>query len=119
MMRKGAMFVAALALAACGRPEPAAEQPEQSQFEQELRALSLSARNLAFRNAIRNSDARCERVVRSVFQETYKGTSMWVAHCRDTGDFAIFVSRSGFAQVVRCEGLVGTPAPACKPLPAT
>lgn len=118
-MKKGAMLVAAFALVACGGPEPAAEQPEQSQFEQELRALSHSARNLAFRNAIRDSGARCERVERSVFQETYKGASMWVASCRDTGDFAIFVSQSGFAQVARCEDLAGTPTPACKPLPAT
>lgn len=116
-MKTGAILVAALVLAACNRPEPATEQPQQSQFEQELRALSGSARNLAFRNAIRDSGASCERVERSAFQETYKGAGMWVAHCTDTGDFAVFVSQSGFAQVARCEDLATPAAPACKPLP--
>lgn len=107
-------FLAVLALAACRGSEPAAEQPQQSQFEHELRALSEPARNLAFRNAILDSGARCERVERSAFQEAYKGAGMWVAHCADTGDFAVFVSRSGFAQVARCEDLATPATPACK-----
>lgn len=116
-MKRKLILVAALALAACNRTEPTAEQQPQDAFETQLRALNDSARNLAFRNAIRASDLRCERVDLSAFQGRVEGAGMWVAHCRDTGDFAIFVGKSGFAQIARCSDLPAGEVPGCRTLP--
>jgi len=108
-----AMLLAVLATTACNSPQTAPEQPPQEQFIQKVRGLREPARNLAFRNAIRDSNLRCERVARSAYQEKVKGTAMWVARCTDTGDYAIFVNNSGYAQVARCEDLTGGIVPRC------
>jgi hypothetical protein len=39
---------------------------------------------------------------------------MWVAHCTNTGDFALFVEATGYAQARHCEDLKGTAVPQCK-----
>ena len=89
------------------------EQSRQT-FRQELEALPESGRNLAFRNAIRDVGLKCERVDRSRNQESVEGGEMWVAHCTDIGDVALFVSQAGYAQIRRCVDLKGSEAPPCK-----
>ena len=106
---------AAIALCACDRSVDQGQAVPPNAYDQQLQSLSAPARNLGFRNAIKDSRAKCARVDRSFRQQAYKGSAMWVARCTDTGDFAIFVSAGGFAQIVACDNL-GEGAPACQPL---
>lgn len=114
-MRSMLIFCGALALCSCNQRQPATEQnASKPTFEVQLNSLGDSARNLAFRNAIQDFGFRCDRVDRSNYQETYQTTGMWVAHCTNTGDFALFVAPSGYAQVRRCADLAGAAVPQCK-----
>lgn len=110
-MSRGLIFTLACLAAACGDQDKAPRgDVVPNTFDEQLRDLSPSARNLGLRNAILDSGARCERVDRSAFQQPYKGTAMWLAHCTNTGDFAVFVGRTGYAQVVRCDAVAASDA---------
>lgn len=113
MKRISICALLAVSLWACAR-SPSPEPAQANTFDQKLQSLSPPARNLGLRNAIRDSGAKCGRVGRSVRQQDYKASAMWVAHCTDTGDFALFVSPTGYAQVVRCDNL-GPGVPGCRP----
>jgi hypothetical protein len=107
---------AALALCACGKSSEQPRQVQPNAYDQQLQSLSVSARNLGLRNAIQDSGAKCGRVERSARQQDYRNSAMWVAHCTDIGDFALFVTSQGYAQIIRCDNL-GEGVPACR-LPA-
>jgi hypothetical protein len=109
------VICATVALCACSQsanqqPTPKSANP----YDQRLQSLSVSARNLGLRNAIKDSGSKCERVDRSARQQDYKNSAMWVAHCADTGDYALFVTAQGSAQVIACDNL-GEGAPVCQP----
>lgn len=112
-MSKGMIFVMAGLTAACGEQQPAPQPERPNAFHERLLALAPPARNLGLRNAIIDSGVRCERVDRSAFQQHYKGTAMWLAHCVNKGEFAVFVGPAGYGEVVRCDILRGTGAPPC------
>ena len=115
-MRSMLILCGALALYSCNKPQPAVQQnAAKSTFESQLDSLTESGRNLAFRNAIQDFRYHCDRVDRSNYRQAFKTTRMWVAHCTNTGDFALFVAPSGYAQVRRCEDLKGASVPQCKP----
>lgn len=115
-MRWMLVLCGALALCTCNKGQPTAPQQQATKptFEAQLRGLNGSGRNLAFRNAIQDFGYHCDRVDQSNYQEAFKTSSMWVAHCTNTGDFALFVETSGYAQVRRCADLKGTSVPQCK-----
>jgi hypothetical protein len=92
----------------------AAANQSQQTFQQELKSLPDSGRNLAFRNAVRDTGLKCERVDQSHLQQGVKGGEMWVAHCTDIGDVALFISQAGYAEVRRCADLEESEAPQCK-----
>ena len=120
-MSKPSYLIALVALAACSRSpvadnRAAVEAQKKPTFEGQLLSLDESGRNLAFRNAILDEGLKCERVDRSARQQAMKNGDMWVAHCSDGGDVALFVSTAGFAQVRRCSDLMGSDAPQCKSL---
>jgi hypothetical protein len=108
------VICAALALCACGQSATRQQQPKPANpYDQQLQSLREPARNLGLRNAIKDSGSKCERVDRSERQQDYKNSAMWVAHCSDTGDYALFVTPQGSAQVIACDNL-GEGAPACR-----
>lgn len=115
-MRSILILCGALVLCSCTKGQPAAQQNAvKPSFEAQLRSLNEPGRNLAFRNAIQDFGYHCDRVDRSSRQEAYKTTGMWVAHCTNSGNFALFVAPSGYAQVRRCEDLKGATVPQCEP----
>lgn len=111
------LFGCVLLLCSCNRDQAAEEPsptPKGETFEAQFRGLSEPARNFALRNAIRDSGLHCERVEESHFQEKVKTAGMWVANCTDSGAVAVFVGSTGYAQIRRCEDLVGADAPKCR-----
>lgn len=107
------ILVAAVALVGCDKPEPTQVTTQTNSYHEQLKSLPPTLRNAGLRNAIYDSGARCLQVERSQFQQEYKGSAMWTAHCSDTGDYAVFVTPSGFGQVVKC-GDIDPSGPACK-----
>lgn len=108
-----AMLIAVVALMGCDKPEPTQFSPQTNSYHEQLKSLPLNLRNAGLRAAIYDSGARCLQVVRSRYQQDYKGSAMWTAHCSDSGDFAVFVTPTGFGQVLRCRD-IDPSGPACK-----
>ena len=108
------LLAAVVALASCNQAasDGDAAAPANT-FDQQLRSLDVPARNFSLRKAILDTGARCGRVDGSAFQQQYKHTAMWVVHCTETGDFAVFVSPTGYAQVVKCESIAEA-GPQCR-----
>ena len=100
-------------ISACNQPDASNTAAEANTYDQQLKALSVPARNLGLRNAILDSGLKCARVYRSQYQQQYKNTAMWVARCADTGDFAIFVGTKGYGEVLRCADLPAS-VPTCR-----
>lgn len=110
---RGIFLCAALALCSCGEQTSQSPQAPPNAFDQELQSLTDSARNLGLRNAIKDSGLKCARVDRSARQQDYNNSAMWIAHCTDSGNFALFVTPRGYAQVIPCDDL-SEGAPACR-----
>jgi hypothetical protein len=117
-MRTIWIMCGAFAISACGKSNGSAERNRPvaapPTFEAQLRELKAPARGLAFRNAIRDAGLRCDRVEKSHYQQSLENAGMWVAHCSDNGDIALFVGPTGFVQVRRCQDLKVAEVPQCK-----
>jgi hypothetical protein len=81
-----------------------------------LKAMSPLYRYLGLRRSILDSGQRCKKVDNGAFQQDFRNLAMWVGHCTDTGDWAIFIAATDDVQVRRCADLAELKLPACKPL---
>ena len=125
-MRCTAAALAALlttTLAACDQSPAAPRQaateparPDPSIYRKKLLALSPEARGDVLFKAIASGNGACPSVEKSAYQEDYKDMSMWAVQCALSGDWAVFVNGSGFAQVRQCDQETKLGLPACKPL---
>ena len=84
----------------------------------QLKEMSEIYRYLGLRRAITDSGQRCKKVDRGAYQEQYKTMALWMAHCTDTGDWAIFIAPSAEVQVRRCRDMATLGLPACRPAAA-
>jgi hypothetical protein len=105
----------ALALVACQKApeENTAVVATANPYAERLKSMSAPYRDLAMRNAVRDSGQHCQRVETSRYQEDYKNMSMWTARCSDTGDWAIFIAPGGDAQVRPCADAKSLGIPEC------
>lgn len=105
----------ALALVACQKApeENTAVVAAANPYAERLKSMSAPYRDLAMRNAVRDSGQKCQRVETSRYQEEYRNMAMWTAHCPDTGDWAIFIAPGGDAQVRRCADAKSLGIPEC------
>jgi hypothetical protein len=114
--------VAALAAGLAGCEDGAPEQNVSKvriavPASDQLQGLSPLYRYLGLRRAIMDSGQRCKKVDTGQYQQDHKNLAMWVAHCTDTGDWAIFIAPNDDVQVRRCADTATLKLPACKPLP--
>lgn len=118
-------IVAMLALSGCGKDTsptvaPAANQTaaaaENDHYVDDLRKLSPAAANAALFRSISDSGESCTGVTKSAYQQDFKAMGMWVAHCREGQDWAVFVSQKGYVQPRACATAAQAGFPACKPL---
>jgi len=117
---------AALLLSGCGKDaSPAAAPAASSQaataasadhYVDDLRKLSPAATNAALFRSISDSGESCNGVTKSAYQQDFKQMGMWVAHCREGQDWAVFVSQQGYVQPRACATAAQAGFPACKPL---
>lgn len=128
-MRHG-LFLATLtilALAGCSKgsdkapaPAPTSNQTgaatNDDHYIDDLRKLAPAAANAALFRSITDSGESCTGVTKSAYQQDYKGMGMWVVHCREGSDWAVFVSQKGYVQPRACPTAAQTGFPACKPL---
>jgi hypothetical protein len=118
--RCNAVLLSALLLASsCDQGQPAKNvtqvkmaNPESDQ----LKTMAPLYRNLGLYRAIRDSGQSCKKVDNGAYQQDYKNMAMWVAHCTDTGAWAIFIAPNGDAQVRACGDLRTLGLPACAPI---
>lgn len=120
------VFVAMLALPGCGKdassagPPAAANQAaaatEDDHYIDDLRRLSPAATDAALFRSISDSGESCTGVTKSAYQQDFKAMGMWVAHCREGEDWAVFVSQKGYVQPRACATAAQAGFPACKPL---
>ena len=128
-MRNG-LFLATLtmlALTGCGKgsdqaaaPAPTSNQiaaaADSGHYVDDLRKLAPAAANAALFRSITDSGESCTGVTKSAYQQDYKSMGMWVAHCREGSDWAVFVSQKGYVQPRACPTAAQAGFPACKPL---
>lgn len=116
-----------LALAGCGKGSnptaaPAATSNQTAaaagndHYVDDLRKLSPGATNAALFRSISDSGESCTGVTKSAYQQDFKAMGMWVAHCREGQDWAVFVSQKGYVQPRACATAGQAGFPACKPL---
>ena len=116
-----------LALAGCGKESnptaaPAATSNQTAaaagndHYIDDLRKLSPGATNAALFRSISDSGESCTGVIKSAYQQDFKAMGMWVAHCREGQDWAVFVSQKGYVQPRACATAAQAGFPACKPL---
>jgi|SRR5665213_3858166 len=114
------VLLSSLFLAACGDSQPAGNVTRVSirnDHSEQLEAMAPLYRNLGLWRAIRDSNQKCKKVDNGAYQQDYKDMALWVAHCTDTGAWAIFIAANGEAQVRACSDLASLGLPACRPLP--
>ena len=115
---------AVLILSGCGKDASPASPPaaaqtaaaDQGHYIDDLRKLSPAATNAALFRSISDSGEACTGVTKSAYQQDFKAMGMWVAHCREGQDWAVFVSQKGYVQPRACATATQAGFPACKPL---
>jgi hypothetical protein len=109
-----------LLVAACGQGQESGNVTRvtlRNDQSEGLKAMAPLYRNLGLWRAIQDSNQKCKKVDNGAYQQDYKDMAFWVAHCTDTGGWAIFIAPNGDAQVRACADLVPLNLPACLPLP--
>jgi hypothetical protein len=115
------LFLACLALTACGDNQP--QQPVRkikvsSQEQQQLHQLDAFNLAIGLKHAIYDAGYTCKRVTDAGFVGEWKNLDMWTAHCiYEKGppvDWAIFAGPDGSAQVRNCKDIPGSGLPECK-----
>ena len=110
--------LAALALAACDRQQPAANttQPTikvRSAEQDQLHTLDAINLAIALKRAIYDAGFTCRQVTDGGFIGEYKNLDMWMARCSEGRDWAVFAGPDGSAQVRDCKDVAGTDVPPC------
>jgi hypothetical protein len=117
MRRNRIACAAALALFAAGcsgggnGSAPAARKPG-AVYASKLSAMKEGERNGVFIRAIRDAGLDCQHVDRSAAVAGYRGMPGWTASC-GSDDYAILVTDSGTAQVMRCADAKKAGVPIC------
>lgn len=112
-----AAAASALAVAACGSPEPAQETRRievRSDEQQQLHRLDSMNLAIALRRAIADAGYACRRVERAGFVAKYENLDMWTATCEGGRQWAIFAGPDGSAQVRDCKDVAQVGLPECK-----
>ena len=127
-MRTGLIFAMTtmLALAGCGKGSNPTAAPaatsnqtaaaDNGHYIDDLRKLPPAAANAALFRSISDSGEACTGVTKSAYQQDFKAMGMWVAHCREGQDWAVFVSQKGYVQPRACATAAQAGFPACKAL---
>ena len=118
--RWAAFTVLAAGLSACedGAPERnVAKVRIAVPASDKIAAMTPLYRFLSLRRAVVDSGQRCKKVDTGQYQQDYNNLAMWVAHCTDTGDWAIFIAPNDDVQVRACKETEQLKLPACRPLP--
>ena len=105
-----------IALASCGKPQPATPDVPivvRSEAQNALHKLSDLNRAIGLKRAIYDSGSTCKRVVKSGYVAEHANLSMWTAACDDGKQWAIFVGPDGSAQVRPCADQARFKLPAC------
>jgi len=63
----------------------------QNQVSQQLSELDENERNAAFTLMLRDSNRKCDRVIRTLFNGTVLGVDEWEALCKDRSSYSISV----------------------------
>ena len=104
-MRK-ALWLAALALAACDGPAPPAanvatpEADSSENFAAEVAKLDPAQRNAVLFRAIRDSQQPCQGVVSAEMLNDKDGLPVWRATCDDKSTHYVKVGKDGTVSVV-------------------
>jgi len=114
---------AALALAACGDAATSdkrttTEVVAANPISDQLKTMSPLYRFLGLRRGIVESGQSCKRIDRAAYQQQYQTMAMWVAHCIDSGDWAIFIAPNADVQARKCADAATLGIPACRPVAA-
>jgi hypothetical protein len=82
----------------------------QNGTSQILLALSEEERNAAFTRLLQESNEKCDRVLRTLFNGTALGLDSWEALCRDRNSYSFNVPSEVNAEIelVSCRKLVAT-----------
>ena len=82
----------------------------QNDASQILLALSEDERNAAFMHLLRNSNEKCDRVIRTLFSGTAVGLDNWEVLCRDRNSYSVSIPPEVNAdiQLASCRELVAT-----------
>ena len=119
-MRNCLLIILPILLSACGQeadrqaptnqPEIKVRSAEQDQLHK-LDALNLA---IGLKRAIYSAGFTCRQISDAGFVGEYKNMDMWMAHCSEGRDWAVFAGADGSAQVRDCKDLPGTGVPECK-----
>jgi hypothetical protein len=63
----------------------------QNEVSQKLLELSEDKRNTAFTLVLRESNRKCDQVIRTLFKGTFLGVDDWEALCRDRNSYSFSV----------------------------
>jgi hypothetical protein len=82
----------------------------QNNASQLLLALSEDQRNAAFMHLLEESNEKCDRVLRTLFNGTALGLDNWEVLCRDRNSYSLSISPevSASIEVVSCRELLAT-----------
>jgi hypothetical protein len=82
----------------------------QNKPSQMLLALSEDERNAAVTRLLRESNEKCDRVIRTLFTGTELGLDEWEALCRDRNSYSFIIppELSAGIELVRCRELLAT-----------
>jgi len=106
-----------LILGACedGTPEQnIASVRAKNPVSDQLKTTSELYRYLGLRRGIIDNNQPCKRADRGAYQQEYKTMAMWVVHCIDSGDWAVFIAPNGDVQARKCSDAAVLGIPACR-----
>jgi hypothetical protein len=114
-MRASLIVLGALGLAACGSPEPAADNaalPPRAaddaagtDYVGALRTMPEGQRNATLLRAIRDADRACQDVTASAERAPINDAPAWTATCEDGVTWTVIIGANGIAQVTNDQEL--------------
>jgi hypothetical protein len=88
-----------------------AQAAAQSEVSQRLLELEDDERNAAFTLILKDSNRKCDQVIRTLFKGTAVGLDEWEAMCRDRNTYSLSVLAQGnetIINAVSCRELLAT-----------
>lgn len=101
----GAAALAAL-IGGCQRQDEATEPVANGSaetgisYQQQLRAMPVGLRNVAFIRAIRDAGLECQHVDQSAAAPDHRGMPVWNVRCQGGANWTIVVGENGIAQIL-------------------